>query len=614
MKSAARVFYLAVFTLLGSTHAGEDARGTPSSSVTDPSPNVCAFEPGAVVSDACATYSTLENLNSILQPYVQSITQNTDFFSYYRVNLYNKKCPFWSEENEMCGNIACAVNTLDNEEDIPLVWRASELGKLEGPKATHPGRREQGARESDRPLQGELGESVEETCVLESDDECDERDYCIPEDERASSKGDYVSLVDNPERFTGYAGVGAQQVWETIYGENCFTKEPAEVGISEESSTWEGSLFQAQAARDLRSVLHEQGVQQQVQNAIAKGKATSQLDGLEFEDSCIEKRVFYRVVSGMHTSITAHICADYLNQTTGQWGPNLECYLARLHDYPERLSNMYFNYALLLRATSKLRNHVTNYKYCSADPEQDRLTKRLVLSLADAIPSGHEIFDETVMFQSPDAVGLKEDFRNRFRNISRIMDCVGCDKCRLWGKLQTAGYGTALKVLFEFDENDPSKDPPLRRTELVALVNTLGRVSRSLHAVQQFRHMLEERVGRPVVQNKTHRERVEESKSSGSPATRKKGEKVDDDGYPDFSRRPSKGLTTIEIFWEEVDLVWRAYKFVLKSWIAFPGRLWNIIILESSRLWDFWLGLPITRRSWQFKFPGRDALYERDEI
>lgn len=28
------------------------------------------------------------------------------------------------------------------------------------------------------------------------------------------------------------------------------------------------------------------------------------------------------------------------------------------------------------------------------------------------------------------------------------MDCVGCDKCRLWGKLQTHGMGTALKILF----------------------------------------------------------------------------------------------------------------------------------------------------------------------
>ena len=26
------------------------------------------------------------------------------------------------------------------------------------------------------------------------------------------------------------------------------------------------------------------------------------------------------------------------------------------------------------------------------------------------------------------------------------MDCVGCDKCKLWGKLQVTGLGTALKV------------------------------------------------------------------------------------------------------------------------------------------------------------------------
>eukprot|EP00897_Mesotaenium_endlicherianum_P003124 jgi/Mesen1/283/ME1155523C09450 len=33
-----------------------------------------------------------------------------------------------------------------------------------------------------------------------------------------------------------------------------------------------------------------------------------------------------------------------------------------------------------------------------------------------------------------------------------IMDCVGCEKCRLWGKLQILGLGTALKILFSVDE------------------------------------------------------------------------------------------------------------------------------------------------------------------
>jgi hypothetical protein len=38
------------------------------------------------------------------------------------------------------------------------------------------------------------------------------------------------------------------------------------------------------------------------------------------------------------------------------------------------------------------------------------------------------------------------------------MDCVGCEKCRLWGKLQVLGLGTALKILFSVDgQNQPSE-------------------------------------------------------------------------------------------------------------------------------------------------------------
>ena len=40
----------------------------------------------------------------------------------------------------------------------------------------------------------------------------------------------------------------------------------------------------------------------------------------------------------------------------------------------------------------------------------------------------------------------QEELRLHFRNVSAVMDCVGCEKCRLWGKLQTLGLGTALKV------------------------------------------------------------------------------------------------------------------------------------------------------------------------
>lgn len=428
-----------------------------------------------MVTDACVSYGTINKLNDDVYSLLQSLTTETDFFSYYRLNLFNTECPFWSDANSMCGNIACSVNTIESEEDIPLTWRSEELSKLEGPKANHPPRRVQAERPKERPLQGMLGEGVGESCVMEYDDECDDRDYCIPEDEGSAGKGDYVSLVDNPERFTGYSGPGAHQVWDAIYRENCFMKTTEEALEDQSHHIPLGGL---QAASDFRNVLQ---------------KESQRLDGLELEldNECLEKRVFHRLISGMHASISTHLCWDYLNQTTGQWQPNMQCYKERLHDHPERVSNMYFNYALVSRAVAKLRKHLQSYTFCTSDPVQDFDTKQRVNELAEILARPPRIFDEELMFQDPIAHGLKDDFRNRFRNVSRLMDCVGCDKCRLWGKLQINGYGTALKVLFEYDETKNGENPPLRRTELVALINTLGRISHSLAAARSFHEAYE---------------------------------------------------------------------------------------------------------------------------
>lgn len=98
---------------------------------------------------------------------------------------------------------------------------------------------------------------------------------------------------------------------------------------------------------------------------------------------------------------------------------------------------------------------------------------------------------------------LKDEFKDHFRNVSRIMDCVGCDKCRLWGKLQVTGLGTALKLLFSYDGASPLSSPlnpdqdphavVLSRSELVAFVNTLHRLSESLAAVDKFRSLWAQR-------------------------------------------------------------------------------------------------------------------------
>ncbi|KAF3919564.1 hypothetical protein ABW20_dc0102655 [Dactylellina cionopaga] len=508
----------------------------------------CANEPNNLVSDACVSYATLENLNTELRPSIQYLTQHVDFFTYYRLDLYGKECPFWSDDEGFCGNRACAVDIAD-EKDIPQSWRSSELGKLEGPKASQP--LSEVKKEEPSPFKGGLGEDTAESCIFEPSD-MDKRDYCIPEDESNGSNSVYVSLIDNPERFTGYTGKSANNVWRAVYQENCFnTHAPKSQGNSPFGTSFD-------AAANLKNVMDRRKHEVVQQNLIAPPP----------EEQCLEKRVFYRVISGMHASISMHLCYDFLNQTTGKWGPNLQCYKDRLHAYPDRIQNIYFNYAILLRAVAKLRKSLKHYTFCAGDKRTNDITRNKISALADGVASHPSVFDESLMFRDEDAILLKEDFRNRFRNVSMLMDCVGCDKCRLWGKIQTAGYGTALKILFEYDENKNGENPPLRRTELVALINTLGRLSNSLHAFTMFSAMIEKE---RVVEEMRARDAFSQLEKEA------KGEKAEEEEeellqWPE--QLPLTGTESVsELFWREFEMITFALKFIAKSWYDLPLKM-----------------------------------------
>jgi hypothetical protein len=269
----------------------------------------------------------------------------------------------------------------------------------------------------------------------------------------------------------------------------------------------------------------------------------------------------------------------------------------------------------------KLRDYVQDYTFCTGDPEQDALTKRMITTLADVVPEGPKIFDESVMFQDNTLSGieLKEDFRNRFRNVSRIMDCVGCDKCRLWGKLQTNGFGTALKVLFEFGNgNTDDAKPLLRRTELVALINTLDKISSALKALEYFREAVAEEA------NAAHQKTIANDAAKQPPkpnvSVQPKTSNSDLDELDDFEdldtdafatkveKPPRKQVTIADAFREEFDLIWRTIKFVLRSYLVFPKRAAEIFIAETWRLYTMWIGRPVPERAWEWKFPTRDDL------
>ena len=372
-------------------------------------------------------------------------------------------------------------------------------------------------------------------------------------------------------------------MWDAIYRENCFQKS----SFPHSASLGNGKVLQNSAAMDFKSVIDAAGRQQVLEEKRQESPLTPFVakTGFENEDECLEKRVFYRVISGMHASISTHLCWDFLNQTTGLWQPNVACYANRLHTHPEYISNLYFNYALVTRAITKLGPYLSDqsqYTFCTGDSDQDMATRAKVLAVTEKAASVPQIFDESLMFKNGEGPSLKEDFRHRFRNVSRLMDCVGCDKCRLWGKLQTAGYGAALKVLFEFDNNPSAEVPPLKRTELVAMFNTYARLSSSLNAITQFRAMVEgaesgENVdGRDKDSEKLHvlpdRARkphaVVVSNTPESDTSEAADRTHSADQPTDYEDRSIK-----EEFDEELARVFKAFKFVIKGWISFPAML-----------------------------------------
>ena len=54
------------------------------------------------------------------------------------------------------------------------------------------------------------------------------------------------------------------------------------------------------------------------------------------------------------------------------------------------------------------------------------------------------------------------------------------------GKIQTIGYGTALKILFE-DDNYDNHNLKFRRIEIVALINTFDRLSKSIESINMLK-------------------------------------------------------------------------------------------------------------------------------
>mmetsp|Transcript_4860 Transcript_4860/g.7951 ORF Transcript_4860/g.7951 Transcript_4860/m.7951 type:complete len:469 (+) Transcript_4860:63-1469(+) len=314
---------------------------------------------GSVPDCNCRVNSVDYAVRHLISPILSNLTSKP-FFRYFKVDL-ETPCPFWDEEG-LCMMEGCSVCTCD-EDEIPKTWlkagshaRSSYdngYGWITSGNSSY-GFGGEGLDDSlGRIEEAQHTEVSPEAAWFENDDDDSDEWTVLHSDKRPKStsgggsidftsyqdlysfpvepssaeaevadtvKTTYVNLLQNPERFTGYTGPSAARVWRSIQEENCF-----------------GDLT----------------------------------------DVCMEKRIFYRLMSGLQSSISTHIAKEYLHPN-GSWGTHHPLYWKAVGSHPDRLNNMYFAFLFVLRSVVKAQHTILSYPYNTGNAAEDAAVKELL--------------------------------------------------------------------------------------------------------------------------------------------------------------------------------------------------------------------------------------------
>jgi ERO1-like protein alpha len=404
--------------------------------------------PAAAAAACAADPAALRAANAALAPLLAELV-STPFFRHFKVKL-GGECPFWADDGQ-CSLADCAVCECAPGDVPPRLARECEergaapdvLGAC--PALADPAV-DRGGADAARLVAVPGWKGLDNPWMATDDD-----------GDAAATPYSVIDLAKNVERYTGYKGEHARRVWGFIYRQDCFDGADGD---------------EARAASSALS------------------------------PSCDPvKRLFYRVMSGVHASITAHLADEYLvDAHAGAWGPNLALFADRLGApaHAGRVANLHFAYAFVARALHRAGPLLAAADYDDGGPSRGADEAALARELASH-PALAALCAEPFDGALPGAGGGRERLQAAFRNVTAAMDCVGCEKCRLWGKLQVLGVASSLKVLLADgggrggagagDMAQPALT--LERNEAVALVNLADRLARSVEIVGRLQARLD---------------------------------------------------------------------------------------------------------------------------
>ena len=328
--------------------------------------------------------ATIDDFNTNeLFPRLQVLLRR-DYFRYFQYNS-KRSCPFWNETlSGKCNLVSCRV-TACKVNELPLGLQFSSKGVDSTTECAV------GGNNITDNVDVTLRDDVRQDLLSWQAHDAATINFCEPD---GCVDCDFVDLTLNPERHTGYSGEPSRKIWRAVYQSN-----------------------------GIQSVTNKKS-----------------------QKSCLEQSAFYCAVSGLHSSISVHIASQYRVSYGVPYAPLLDGFDQNPAEFLRRfdprltkgrgpiwLRNLYFVYLLELRALSKIGTFLQKQHFFTGNSEEDETTQIQVKNLVALIQSFPNPFNETFLLKT-------RSLESNFFNVSRVMDCVECDKCKLWGKLQVTKF------------------------------------------------------------------------------------------------------------------------------------------------------------------------------
>ena len=240
--------------------------------------------------------------------------------------------------------------------------------------------------------------------------------------------GAYINLLKNPEGYTGYRGA---HIWNAIFKENCFSES--------------------------------------------------------YSNLCVEDKIFSNIFMGWLVNTNFQIGCNFRNRETNNTYINVSYVTKKYLYHKDKIDNLLFLYSLMIKAINKAVPLLLEYDYRSGNKTEDQMTYKYtkeifryeLLNIDLIEESFQEIYSHFEKFTNSQKIS---ELIIRFRNISSIIDCVTCSKCRMHAKLEVFGIATMLKIIFTSSTEELKKS--MSRNELVAFINLFAKLSKSVNNLE----------------------------------------------------------------------------------------------------------------------------------